>query len=345
MPKSLLDLPTPTTLYLDTVHLATDAFDASDLVEHNWTYLVYAQRSRPKSTSLYPAGEYRDRNTGTFVRLRLSSLSIQFSAPRIVYGVNTVPLDTAHAGSIRNHVENTLRRLGIRLLVDDLRPVRVDLFRDYHVPFSLESAIADMSRLYRVKRMTISFHPTWHQCSYVRWQNRNRQLVAYDKSKECSSKNIPASPNTLRLEYRLQNLRSCALAGFKSFQNLFLPRLSQRVFDHVRDALLREADAALLTVDKVSGSFLERFVSIASSKRAPELPVFIAGFLAGDTLVKSFGSTYHIDRFLQSLGLEPHRRASLKKQIDRILSHADTIPRGSGIWQCIRQSPAERSGA
>lgn len=342
MHHSLTEYDSSSQLLLDTVHLTSRDFDATNVIDHNWDALAYSQRTRPVPTSLYPTGNYTDPSTGVHILLQRKRLSIQFSAPRVIHGNNAQPIINSDLENIRHHIDRACRHVGLQLSTDTLVPTRVDLFDDFQLDFSVQAAIAELWRLSSFDRLKLAFESTAFDYSYVRWANGNRQVAVYDKSRETKRKCISVSPNTLRFEYRLMNTDTCARAGFDTFGSLSNQGLQRAVFDRARCAMVAEADAQLLSTDKTAGEFIDRLTAVALASRASELPSLVAGALAGDRLLEAFGGIHGINRYVDLLDLESHKRASVRKQIARILNYHDRTTCGRRIWDVLRSESSQR---
>lgn len=246
--KSLHNLQLPKTSLIDTLHLRTNLFSTAHILPDAWDSLDTCA-SLKYYPNTYVKGIFNDRQTGCRVMLGRYWLRFHMSLPRLKYNNNFKPLLTSDLHLLRDYLEFLKRVLGLSFETNTLTPTRVDLFRNIKLSHPVSVLIYIFSQFARLGRLWQQPNPEFYGLSYIRWANKQREIIFYDKGQQLRNKGKQLDGNWLREEVRFMNARSCCRSGFTGFESLVNIRLQHSMLNKHLDKVFRHAIEMGITSD------------------------------------------------------------------------------------------------
>lgn len=136
----------------------------------------------------YPIAKKYDPNTGWCIKLNINGLRIEGSLPRLKSSNNFDPITISDFPILLEYLDHLQSMLGLSFDPMSLRIGRVDIFRHLEVPYPAPLLIKQLSKLYRFQHLVQKASAEFYGYSYVRWQNKSREMVLYDKSAQSNKR-------------------------------------------------------------------------------------------------------------------------------------------------------------
>jgi len=135
-----------------------------------------------KSESLL-AKKY-DSNTGWYAKLNNYGLRIEGSLSRLKNENNFYPLKTSDFPILFKYLKHLQSILGLSFDPKSLRIARIDIFRHLEIPYPAALLIKQLSQILCFQHLEQKSSSEFYGYHYIRWQNKSRELVIYDKSSQ-----------------------------------------------------------------------------------------------------------------------------------------------------------------
>lgn len=125
-----------------------------------------------------------DPDTGCCAKYNINGLRIEVSLPRLKFSNNFDPITISDFPILIEYLDHLQSMLGLSFDPKSLRIARVDIFRHLEVPYPAPLFIKKLSQIHRFQHLEQKSSAEFYGYGYVRWQNKSRELVIYDKSSQ-----------------------------------------------------------------------------------------------------------------------------------------------------------------
>ncbi len=189
-------------------------------------------KKSPQNLKKYKAF-YNDKKTGwTIIIDEHNSLRITGSIPRAVKGNNFESITEKEFPLLENYILSLCKGRCVNINLDKLTISRIDLARNKALDFHVAGFIMEARKVKGYGTLKQSESQEFDGRTYVRWENKQRQIVLYDKIERIidQQKKHKIKSNTLpdinleyewlRSEVRLMQSSSCRIEGVQKFEDL-----------------------------------------------------------------------------------------------------------------------------
>ena len=125
---------------------------------------------------------YNDKSTGWSIIIdEYDSLKIEGSVPRSVKGNNFDNITEEEFPQLEEYIRNLCKGRAVEVDIYDLQVSRVDLARNKELDFHVSGFIKEAGKVTEYGTMKQSKSKDFFGFTYVRWENKQREIVLYDK--------------------------------------------------------------------------------------------------------------------------------------------------------------------
>jgi len=259
-----------------------------------------------------------------------NAVTITGSIPRLIHGNNFYPVNVERIGDVARYIVDRGKELGLLFNPASLTVSRIDLACNCELPYPPPLLIQQLSNVQQLGHMKQRVSSEFYNCSYVRWDNGEREFVVYDKTENMKKSGAAAIPpgNWVRSEARFMTGRSCGRAGLLSLDDL---RDRKKQIESWKDMNL-----AIINAAKQGGIYgahiiqpgvvqhIERTLTKRGG-RTGEILTIIAGMGGIDSFLELYGGQAAFARLLPTLGLNRPRKHRILKTINRTIEESRRI--------------------
>ena len=343
---SLLDLPPSGQMLLDTVHLWAPRR------RYRWKPGTgYWWKPPAKPTNAYKAF-YNDRSTGWSIIIdEYDSLKIEGSVPRAVKGNNFDSITEDEFPQLENYIRTLCKGRCVKVNLAALTVSRVDLARNKELDFLVPGFIKETGKVteYGTMKRSKSKSQDFFGSTYVRWENKQRETVLYDKiasmleqvkKHKIKADSIPERADEvdwLRSEVRLMQSTSCKREGIRKFKDLKDNEKHWALWQEENRRIIGRARELGHYTDRVAQPSKEFFKLVKKyatekwkpgeekEKPTPKLLKLIAAVTGGSRFLDEFGGRRGFYEWLDTLNVKTMSKDTWRKRKDRLRETIDEI--------------------
>ncbi len=333
-------------MLLDTVHLWA-----------KWTKYTWSPgtgdwwRTPPRNNKKYKKF-YNDSTTGWSVIIdEHNGLRIEGSVPRAVKGNNFESISEEEFPELKKYIVSLCKGRCVKVDLADLIVCRVDLARNKELDFAVSGLIKEVGKIKEYGTMAQSKSKEFHGLTYVRWENKQRETVLYDKIEEMIDKlqkgkisedTIPDG-EWVRSEVRLLQSTSCRSEGIRTIDDLKDNDKQWALWKEENRRIVRRARELGHYANRVAEPSKEFFRMVrkytTEGKQTHELVKLIAGVTGVTKFLGEFGGRTGFYEWLDVQKIKGIRPDTWRKRKDRLRETMDEIIKYR-TWYMTKAKPS-----
>ena len=277
------------------------------------------------------------------------SLKIEGSVPRAVRGNNFDSITEDEFPQLENYIRTLCKGRGVKVNLFALTVSRVDLARNKELDFFVSGFIKETGKVTDYGTMKQKKDPEFYGLTYVRWENKQRETVLYDKiarmieqvkQRKIESAVIPERADEvewLRSEVRLMQSTSCRREGIRKFKDLkdndkhweLWKKENRRIIDRAKQRGIYTRRVA--EPSKEFRRLVKKYVT-EKGKQKSNLAMLIAGVTGISRFLDDFGGRRGFYEWLDTLNVRKMSKDTWRKRKDRLRETIDEITKHRTLY-------------
>jgi len=306
---------------IDTIHAWTQDFKWNGKMSE-WDFIQSYHPVKPfEDSAAYLTARKHDSKTGWHIKKQRTYLRMEGSVSRLASNNNSQPLQVSDFPVILSYLEEIKTLLGLDFDSNSLQVARLDIFRQFDLPYPVALFIKKLSQIYRLPHLVQRASSELYGFSYVRWENQGREIVLYDKSESFRTGSLLNDRNVIRAEVRFLRTHICKREGIIDLHSLMDTQHLFKLWSVQFHQLLNESKKLAVIEPSIFkgdlANILENTIR-SNGFRVNHLVKVVAGVGGIDKLLEFMGGEKGFDLWLNSQNLHRQKRSRIRKTIQEL---------------------------